>query len=404
METDKDGRANSLAWGVVVVAVALLAIGLVTVASASSGADRTFLDWPPWRTAFGRQAMFSSAGLLVLMVTARASTLLLRRPSAWRWLTFLLLFAAFLGLLVTAIPGLVSQYRGSARWLRVPIGSFELSIQPSELAKFAVVAITAYWLGRDKAEPASLWKGFLPAVGVIVAGVYLIGKADFGTAVLVATVAGLMLVVAGCRFLHLVPAGLLGACGLYSLLHAQPYRLERLQAHASLWSDPQGAGYQPLQSMTSIASGGWLGTGLGAGMQKHGFLPEAHTDFAFSILCEETGILGACLVIGLFCAMMWLGIRVTGLARTGLERLLAFGITATLGLQATMNIAVATALVPTKGISLPLVSAGGSGTLTYGLALGVLAGIAARAGMPDSIESEAISFLRSEARQGIPYA
>jgi cell division protein FtsW len=404
METDKDGRVDSLAWGVVVVAVALLAIGLVTVASASSSVDRTFLDWPPWRTAFGRQAMFSCAGLLVLMATARISTLVLGWSGTWRWLTVFLLFAAFAGLLLTAIPGLVSHYRGSARWLRMPIGSFELSIQPSELAKFALVAFTAYWLGRPKASPTSIWEGFLPAVGVIVAGVYLIGKADFGTAVLVATVAGLMLIVAGCRFLHLIPAGMLGAFGLYALLSAQKYRLDRLHAHSSMWSDPQGAGYQPLQSMTSIASGGWIGTGLGAGMQKHGYLPEAHTDFAFSILCEETGILGACLVIGLFCAMTWLGLRVTGLARTGLERLLAFGITATLGLQAMMNIAVATALVPTKGISLPLVSAGGSGTLMYGLALGILAGIAARAGMPDSIDPEAISLPQSPACCGISHA
>ena len=187
-----------------------------------------------------------------------------------------------------------------------------------------------------------------------------------------------MLFVAGCRMRHLALLGVLGTCALTALLYSAPYRLDRITAFKSFWADPLGGGYQPLQSLTTIASGGWFGAGLGAGVQKYGYLPECHADFIFAVLCEEMGAFGGAVVIALFCAFVWCGLRAMLMARSRFERLLAFGLTATVGLQAAMNIAVVTVAVPTTGISLPLISAGGSGLLTFCLATGVLAAIAAR--------------------------
>ena len=208
----------------------------------------------------------------------------------------------------------------------------------------------------------------------------LVGKEDFGTSVLLGGVGGSMLFVAGCRLRHLGGAAAVGAWSLIALLYSAPYRVARLAAFRDLWGDPQGAGYQPIQSLAAIASGGWFGTGLGSGIQKHGYLPECRSDFIFAVMCEEMGTLGGGLVLALFSLFVLLGIRTMLAAPTRFERLLAFGLTATIGLQAAMNVAVVTVLAPTTGIPLPLISAGGSGMLTSCGAVGVLAAIAARAG------------------------
>ena len=163
-----------------------------------------------------------------------------------------------------------------------------------------------------------------------------------------------------------------------ALICLKPYRLERIIGFLDPHADALGAGYHPLQSLRTIASGGWLGVGLGAGIQKHGYLPESQTDFIFAIICEELGLLGGFVVIGLFAALVWAGLRVMRAAPSSFERLLAFGLTALLGLQAVMHIAVVTVCAPTTGMSLPFVSAGGSGMLTSCVAIGMLTAIAAR--------------------------
>jgi cell division protein FtsW len=167
----------------------------------------------------------------------------------------------------------------------------------------------------------------------------------------------------------------------------EPYRLERIVGFLNPYADELGVGYHPLQSLRTIASGGWLGVGLGAGIQKHGYLPESQTDFIFAIICEEAGLIGGLLVIGLFLVLVWLGLRTMWTAQTRFERLLAFGLTTLIGLQAAMHIAVVTVCAPTTGISLPLISAGGSGLLISCVAIGLLAAIAARG--PAAQESRA---------------
>ena len=362
----------------VVVATALMVVGLVMVASTSVSLERPVFGAGMFRTAFGRQLVFALAGLLVFFVTARTAVPVLGSPGLRRW-TVRLLFMLTIGALVAAlIPGLAHIQRGSSRWLGVAAGGFSISMQPSEPAKVAMVAFLALLLGDGKADRRSFRHYFLPGALVIGSCVALVGKEDFGTSVLLAGVGTGMLLMAGCRWQHLGGMALLGAGGLTTLLCAENYRLERLTAYWDVWSDQQGAGYQPIQSLTSIASGGWLGTGLGSGVQKYGYLPESHTDFIFAVICEEMGVFGGCIVIALFAVFIWLGLRIMWSARSRFERLLAFGLTATVGLQAAMNIAVVTVLAPTTGISLPLISAGGSGLLTFCFMLGLLGAMAYR--------------------------
>lgn len=363
---------------IILIAALLMAIGLVMVASTSTSLERSIFDTSMWRTTFGRQGVFLGIGLVAMLLCARFAPVVLSRPFVQTRLP-VMLFAATLVLLTAAlVPGLGQEHRGSQRWLSLGPAWTGLGFQPSELAKVALVAFLAWLLGSRGKDPRSLRNSFIPAAAAIGSCVLLVGIADFGTAALIACVGGLTLFVAGCRARHLIVVALLGAVGLAGLVLAAPYRLQRIAAFGDVWANPQGAGYQPLQSLVTVSSGGWLGRGLGAGVQKYGYLPDSHSDFIFAVLCEETGFIGGILVISAFCALIWLGLRTMWSARTPFERLVAFGITATIGIQAAMNIAVVLVVAPTTGIALPLISVGGSGVVVFGVALGILAAIAAR--------------------------
>ncbi len=393
--------ASDRSLPMVIVATMLMLIGLVMVASTSASLDRSLFESPLLAAPFGRQAVFVLAGLFVLLLTSRAAAPLLGSPILRRRCAQALFILTLICLVAALLPGLADAHRGSNRWLRFAVGGMNIGFQPSELAKVAMVAMLASLLAFDVtdarnpsriavrfpkwaalfdggADPRSLKHGFLPASVAIGLCVLLVGKEDFGTSVLLAGVGVAMLFVARCRLRHLAMLAGLGTGALAMLLFAAPYRIARIVAYKDFWSDPRGGGYQPLQSLTTIASGGWFGTGLGSGVQKYGYLPESHTDFIFAVICEEMGVFGAALVMALFCALMYLGLRTMLAAPSRFERLLAFGLTATLGLQAAMNIAVVTVVTPTTGISLPLVSAGGSGLLTFCLVTGLLAAMARR--------------------------
>ena len=373
------GRGNQTHPGAMIVAAtALMSIGLVMVTSATASLDRSYFGVPFWRTTYGRQAVFVVVGLVAMIITWRAGVPLLARPAARRWIPWALFGAALVSLVAAFIPGWADARHGSHRWLQLTSAWSGIGFQPSELAKLALVVFLAMWFSEGTRDAHSFRRGFVPAAAAIGICVALIGTEDFSTAALVGGVGLLVLLVAGCRLRHLLLLGTLGGCGLGVLLITAPYRIARLTAYQSFWDDPRGAGYQPLQSLTTIASGGWLGTGLGAGVQKYGYLPESHSDFIFAVICEEAGILGGGLVIALFGALVWLGLQTMRHARTRFERLVAFGLTACLGLQAAMNIAVVTVAAPTTGIPLPFISAGGSGLLVYSLAIGSLAAVAAR--------------------------
>ena len=357
---------------------ALMAIGIVMVASASASLDRPLFGTGMWRTVFGRQLVFVVGALVLLGLTAKlARPLLSWRPV--RWILPLGVFVVVaVALLATLLPGVGVERGGSQRWLALGPASWGLGFQPSELAKLALIGLLAAWFARRGHDPRSLLSGFLPGAACVGFSVALVGLADFGTAALIGVVGALMLFTAGCRWQYLAVLAVLGMAGAAALVWAAPYRVQRLTAFNHLWEDPQGKGYHAVQSLTTIASGGWTGTGLGAGVQKYGYVPESRTDFIFSVLCEETGVLGGLVVLGLYSVLVWAGLRVVQHACSRFERLLAFGITATVGLQAVMHVAVVTVVAPTTGISLPLVSAGGTGVVTFAVALGLLAAMAAR--------------------------
>jgi cell division protein FtsW len=362
-----------------VVALALLSIGVVMVGSTSASPDRPLLSGELWGSTFVRQAIFAVVGLALLAGVARwASPLFLSNRRLIAWVACAAIGFAVVGLIAAFIPGFADARRGSLRWVQLGPASWDLRFQPSEVAKLALVLFLAWLLTHPSIKVESLRKGFLPAVAAIGLLVALVGKEDFGTGVLIGAVGFLVLFVAGCQLVHLLLTGAAGALGLALLIRMEPYRLERIVGFLNPYADELGVGYHPLQSLRTIASGGWLGVGLGAGIQKHGYLPESQTDFIFAIICEETGLIGGLLVIGLFIVLVWLGLRTMWTAQTRFERLLAFGLTALIGLQAAMHIAVVTVCAPTTGISLPLISAGGSGLLISCVAIGLLAAIAAR--------------------------
>ena len=382
MIQDDRRRPRGLGGAMMVVTFALLAIGLVMVGSASGSLDASLLQKSLWRTSIGRQAIFALAGLGIMVLLARHGRLLLERPSVRRFWTWAL-FAGVVGcLIVTLVPQLTSESHGARRWIYLGPRSWGLGFQPSEFAKLALVALLAWQFSREGSNPRSLVRGFLPSAVIVGVFVALVGVEDFGTAALLGVVGGALMFTAGCRILHLILSGAMGVIGLCALILIEPYRLDRIKAFLDPLADPLGSGYHPMQSLMTIASGGWTGTGLGSGVQKQGYLPECSTDFIFAVVCEETGVLGGLTVIGLFLVMVWLGLRVVWLARTPFERLLATGITALIGLQAAMNIAVATVSAPTTGISLPLMSAGGSGLIVFCTAIGLLAAAANRIGDP----------------------
>jgi cell division protein FtsW len=363
---------------IILIAAALMAIGLVMVGSATSSLDSTLFASRFWTTAFGRQACFAIVGLGICVAVAWVSRGVLASEYASRGIARWFYGLAIVLLLLVLVPGLSDASHGSQRWLRFSLGGVAVGLQPSEVAKLALIGFLAYRLGDAKSDPSSFFRGFIPAAGAILLCCGLVGKENFGTAALLIGVAFVMLLAGGCRFHHLCLMVAAAAVGLVYLIRVEPYRLARLTAYQDIWSDPQGAGYQPLQSLTTIASGGWWGVGLGSGLQKYGYLPESHTDFIFAVLCEELGLLGAGLVLALFCAFIWVGMRISLRAATRFEQLLGFGLTFLVGLQAAMNIAVVTVIAPTTGVPLPFVSAGGSGLFATCGAVGVLSAIAAR--------------------------
>jgi cell division protein FtsW len=374
MELRQTDSRNNGSAAIMAVAAALMAIGVVMVASASMSPTAPLFSDAIWSTTIGRQIIFVLAGGVLLFVLPRLARPLLASP-VWRFRLAITLFALVLLMLLAAyVPGLADPRRGSNRWLSLAHFGLNVGFQPSEFAKPAMVLFLASYLTRF--DPRSLWRGLTPAALAIGLCVVLVGRADFGTCALLAGVGGAMLLAAGCRVRYLLAIALIGCIGLAGLIVVEPYRLERITAHQNIWQDAQGGAYQPFQSLAAIASGGWFGRGLGTGIQKYGYLPEDHTDFIFAVICEETGMVGALLVVALFVMLIAVGLRTLRAARTPFMRLLAFGITVSIGLQALLNLAVVTVITPTTGISLPLISAGGSGLLATCVGLGLLSAAA----------------------------
>ena len=288
-----------------------------------------------------------------------------------------LLGAAFVGLLLCYIPFFAQEVNGASRW--ISLHSFGLprpTFQPSELAKLAVVIALAGWFSRHEPETREFAGGFLyPGLIVAVTLLLIAGEVDLGTAALVGAVGGTMMFVAGTRWIFLVPVALAMIGGFCAVVRLMPNRMERIMAFMDLEKYKDGLGLQQWRALIAMGNGGLHGTGLGDGRQKHGYLPESVTDFIFPNIGEEFGLWGALAVVAMFVLLLLAGMSIARHAPTRFSRLLAFGITLTLALEAVINMGVTTALLPNKGLPLPFVSYGGSNLLFALISIGILVNI-----------------------------
>jgi len=345
----------------------LLGLGVVMVYSASFVVAERRFGGPTFF--LERHAIYALAGCLALTVGSLWDYHCLARH--WKWL----LFGALVLLAAVLVPGLGARFYGARRWLH--LGG--LTLQPSEVAKPLLIVGLAAWAVTRKERISTLKEGFLPAAGLAGAAVMLVAlEPDLGTAGLLLAVLGGMLFVAGVRLRYALPALLVlapvGAICAYSRLD---YIQGRIAEFLSATPDPLGRGYQITQAMIAQGSGGMFGTGLGQGHAKLFFLPEEHNDFIFALIGEELGLLGALAVLACFALFVWQGWLVARRAPDLLGSLIALGATLLVGLQAAINIAVVTRSMPTKGISLPLVSYGGSSLVFTLFAIGLLLNVAA---------------------------
>ncbi len=353
---------------------ALMTLGVVMVYSASASPDGPPLDWDTWWRSPLRQCLFAAMGFAVMLIASQIPHRVLaweRRADGAFLLTLVMLNAA--ALLALQAPGLSVSGGGARRAL--PTGLMGLTFQPAEVAKVLLIIWIAALYTRPGVSPQSLLRTFIPAIASAGLLIGLTGLEDFGTAALMGVVLMSMMICAGARWSHLLGLALLGLAAGAALVFDKQYRLERIRTFFSEAPDPSAGGYQVLQSLIAIGSGGWQGAGLGQGVQKYDYLPQADNDFIFAIVCEELGVIGGLGVIALFLGLLWRGGRIAACASDTFGRLLAIGITLLICVQAAFNLAVVTNSIPTKGISLPFVSAGGSGVLFLGLAAGVLASI-----------------------------
>ena len=345
-------------------ALVLALIGYVMITSASMDVVAIKFNDPFYQSK--RQLLFILLGSCSLMVC------LLTPVHVWQKQSPYLLLLAVLLLVAVLIPGLGRSVNGSTRW--IPIGS--LSLQPSEFAKIAVVAFMAGYLVRQQKEVRNSFSGF--SKSSVVLGVFMVLfllEPDFGAVVVMMSAVLGMFFLGGMRKRHisivLVAAAALGAITIF----AAEYRVKRLMTYLDPWGDPFGSGYQLTQAQIAFGRGGWFGEGLGQSMQKLFYLPEAHTDFVYSVLAEEWGAFGALVVVALYGVLIVRGLNVGQKAeRLGrhFSAYLAYGLVLLIAAQAMINIGVNLGLLPTKGLTLPFVSYGGSSMLACAGSLGIL--------------------------------
>ena len=374
MVTAKD---NSVADYIAIVVVLLMAIGTVFVFSASANISQKlnlqrFYDFQPLR-----QILFFPLAVFVMYTVSSFNYRRFSLANGWlKSPTSYLLVLSIALLILVLLPDFGAEINRARRWLKIPAGPISISFQPSELAKWSLVFFLAAFCDKFSDSLKLYWKRFVPACLVIAALAGLVIIEDFGTAVFITLLGFLMLIIAGVKSWHILTPLPFAVIGFCVALVRSPSRLQRIAAflNPEKWAD--SAAYQANQSLIALGSGGLWGKGLGRGICKYGHLPEDTTDFIFAIIGEELGFAGTAVVIGLFIVFVWLGVLVVARCQDRFGQLLAGGIVLTIGIQAALNIGVVTVVLPTKGISLPFVSAGGTGMLLCAVAVGVLLNIA----------------------------
>ncbi len=355
-------KRRRLDYVLLLVALALVGIGVVMVYSTTAiQAGERFHD--PYYF-LKRQALYAGIGCLLLvgvMVFVPLGTL--------KRLAYPILLLSILFLIAVLIPGVGYRAGGATRWIKIQAFSF----QPSEFAKLGLVIFLAYFLAKKEEKIRSFSFGFLPTILVSGLVIGLIMKEpDFGAASFLTMMVFLLLFAGGTRVTYIVGACLLAAPVAYYFLMNVAYRHRRLLSFISPWDDPTGTSFQIVQSFLCFGSGGLFGLGLGEGRQKLFFLPASHTDFIFSVIGEELGLLGAMVVVLLFFILTMRGIHISLSLKDRFAAYLALGITLMISLQAVLNMGVVLGLLPTKGLTLPLISYGGTSLIINLVGVGML--------------------------------
>jgi cell division protein FtsW len=361
---------------IIALAFALTAVGVIMVYSSSAILGITRYQDPDHFLV--RQLQRVALGVVALVMCARLNPRRLEMAAPW------LLGIAAAMLAAVVVMGHVAN--GAMRWL-----SFGLfSVQPTDLGRIASVVFLAWWLKRHPPAEGGFLRGVIPPLAIVgcLSGLILL-QPNLSSAGLLGLTGFLMVFLAGARLRHVAVPVAAAALVVVVMLQTHPYQMERLHTFLRFTLtgdlDSRGAGWQLDQSLIAIGSGGWMGRGIGGGLQKYLFLPEAHTDFIFSILAEEMGFLGASVLLVLLALLVWRGMRVASRAAEPFTGLLAGGLTLQIGLYAIVNLAVATGLAPTTGLPLPFVSYGGSALLANMAAAGLLYRISAMNGVDEAL-------------------
>lgn len=358
-----------------ITVLVLLAMGIIMILSASapSALSTTGNSY----TYVKKQFAFAIVGVVLMFIISKIDY---RFYKKYYWPIY---FASWVILLLVLVPGLGVSVKGATRWVNLGFTQF----QPSELTKIGLIIFYAGYLSDHKSELTDFWRGFVKPLCFILPPIAILFgiQNHLSVSLIIGIITVTMMVMSGCRLSHFANVGfaglggLLGIVGLMQMRGKGGFRLDRIATYFDPWADAQGTGYQMVQSLYAIGSGGFFGVGLGESKQKYLYIPEPHNDFIFAILAEELGFVGCCFVIALFAIFIWRGILIAMKAPDMFGSLIAIGITTLIGAQAIINIAVVTASIPTTGIALPFFSYGGTALLILLCNVGILLNIS-RAG------------------------
>lgn len=344
-----------------VTVLILIGIGVVMIYSASS--------IPMWQQTgqssalLKKQLFYLAVGFIAMFFAMVIDYQKLRKFSK------LLLVIAVVPLVLVLVPGISREVGGAKRWLHI----FGLNYQPSEFVKIALIIYLADFINRKQRLLKDFWQGFVPpmmTLGFVTLLVLL--QPDLGTAISLVVLVFTMLYVSGVRPSHLLLSMVAALPFLYLLVFRVAYRRARILAFLNPWLDPRGSGFQIIQSQIALGSGGLFGVGLGQGKQKLFYLPAAHTDFIFSIIGEELGLIGASFVIALFIFLIWKMARIAYSVQDSFGKLICIGVLTLIAFSAMVNIGVSIGSLPTKGLPLPFISYGGSSLIFHMVAVGLL--------------------------------
>ena len=352
--------------GIIVISISLLMLGVVMVNSAGMQISEHSVSLADMLSS--RPTILALLAIVAMFIGSRFPIQLFEKRPFHIPIVYWLLPISVILLLLVYVPGIGKEVNYSKRW--IDFGG--VNLQPSEVAKWMMVIVIAWWSSQHFDSLKMYWKGFIPPIFGVSAIAAMIAVEDLGTAVLIFSTACFILFAAGSKLWHFATFAPVVLGGFYLAVYQVDYRMTRLLTYLDPYNAPEKARYHILQSMSTISEGGLAGLGLGNGIHKFGYLPEDTTDFIFAVICEELGIFGALAVASLYIALVVLGICVIKKAASTFHQLLTLGIIVTIGLQASINVLVVTALVPTKGIALPLLSNGGTGWLLTAFCIGLI--------------------------------